>query len=101
MSRDRAGDMLFVGNGAANRDPNVYENPLQFDIERRFPRPHLGFGHGIRFCLGNHFARLEARLAVNALLAAFPDIHLCDNQEPDYNHNMMMHGLLSLDVELH
>jgi cytochrome P450 len=97
----KADDSLFIGNGAANRDPSVYENPRQFDIERKLTKPHLGFGHGIRHCLGNHLARLETRLAVNAVLAAFPDIHLSEDHEPDYNHNMMMHGLVSLDVELH
>ena len=97
----KANEMVFVGNGAANKDPGVYENPLRFDIERKFPRPHLGFGHGIRYCLGNHLGKLEARLAVNALLAAFPEIHLSADHQPDYNHNLMMHGLLSLDVELY
>lgn len=96
----KANDMLFVGNGAANRDPSVFEDPLVFNIERKFPKPHLGFGNGIRFCLGNQLGRLEARLAVNALLNAFPNIHLPDDHQPDYNENMMMRGLLSLQVEL-
>jgi len=97
----KAGDMLFVGNGAANRDPRVYDNPLAFDIERDFPRPHLGFGKGVRYCLGNLLARLETHLAISALLTEFPDIRLPADHEPDYNDNMMMHGLLSLEVELY
>ena len=97
----KANDMLFVGNGAANRDPEIFDNPQIFDIERQFPKPHLGFGNGIRFCLGNQLAKLEVSLAVNALLAEFPNIHLPENHTPDYNDNLMMHGLLSLKVELH
>lgn len=97
----KANDMLFVGNGAANRDPEVFENPLVFDIERKRSRPHLGFGNGIRYCLGNHLAKMETQLAVNALLKEFPKIRLPADYQPDYNSNMMMRGLLSLPVELY
>ncbi len=97
----KAGDMLFVGNGAANRDPEVFDDPLTFDLERKFPKPHLGFGKGIRYCLGNNLGKLEARLAINALLSAFPDIRLPADHVPDYNDNMMMRGLLSLTVDLY
>lgn len=93
-------DMLFVGNGAANRDPSVFEDPLTFNIERRSKKSHLGFGKGIRYCLGNILAKLETRLAINALLAEFPSVRLPDDHAPDYNHNMMMRGLLSLRVVL-
>ena len=93
-------DMLFVGNGAANRDPEVFDNPLVFDIERKLPRPHLGFGNGIRYCLGNHLAKMETRLAVMALLNEFPNIRLPDDHRPDYNSNMMMRGLQSLIVDV-
>lgn len=96
----KANDMLFLGNGAANRDPEIFENPLVFDIERKRRKPHLGFGNGIRYCLGNHLGKMEARLAVNALLNEFPNIRLPDDHQPDYNSNMMMRGLLSLQVEL-
>ncbi len=97
----RANDMLFIGNGAANRDPSVFDDPLVFNIERRSRKSHLGFGKGIRYCLGNVLAKLETRLAINALLAAFPNVRLPENHSPDYNHNMMMHGLTSLRVQLH
>ena len=94
-------DMLMVGNGAANRDPRVFDDPLSFDIERELPKPHLGFGRGARYCLGNQVAKLEARLALSALLREFPNIRLPDDHTPDYNENMMMRGLLSLQVELY
>lgn len=96
----KANDMLFVGNGAANRDASAYPDPLSFDLERKLTKPHLGFGKGIRYCLGNNLAKLETGLAINSLLQAFPDIRLPSNHEPDYNDNLMMRGLLSLDVEL-
>ena len=61
--------------GAANHDPRVFENPGEFDITRS-PNRHLGFGHGIHFCLGAHLARAEARLAIRNLFARFPDLGL-------------------------
>ncbi len=64
--------------GAANHDPRVFENPQTFDIART-PNRHLGFGHGVHFCLGSHLARMEARIAIMGLIQRFPDLHLaCD-----------------------
>lgn len=60
---------------AANHDPRVFDHPLQFDIART-PNHHLGFGHGIHFCLGAHLARAEARLGINNLLKRFPNLRL-------------------------
>lgn len=97
----KANDMLFIGNGAANRDPLVFTKPLKFDVNRKKTKPHLGFGRGIRYCLGNNLAKLETRLAINSLITAFPNLKLTSNHQPNYNDNLMMHGLLSLDVELY
>ena len=66
---------LFV---AANHDPRVFENPHTFDITRT-PNHHLGFGHGIHYCLGAHLARAETRIAINGLLQRFPDLELAVN----------------------
>lgn len=93
-------DMLFVGNASANRDQSVYSDPDRYIIDREKRLPHMGFGRGLRYCLGNHLAKLEARLAVTALFRAFPDMALAKNSKPEFGTNLMLHGLLSLPVEL-
>lgn len=61
------GDRVTVWLGAANRDERVFAAPDAFDV-RRTPNHHLAFGHGIHFCLGAPLARMEAQLAIGAIL---------------------------------
>ncbi len=61
--------------GSANRDERKYQDPDRFDIFRE-SRQSLGFGFGVHVCLGMHLARMETRVAVNALLDRMPDLEL-------------------------
>lgn len=68
----RAGDKVLLLFAAANRDPREFPDGDRFDVRREIDR-HVAFGHGIHFCLGASLARLETRLAFEALLRRFPD----------------------------
>ena len=61
--------------GSANRDENVFTDPDRFDPDRDTGE-HLGFGHGVHFCLGAALARLEARIAIEELLARAPRLDI-------------------------
>ena len=71
----KAGESVFLTIMSANRDPRVFEKPDTLNLFRQ-PNPHLAFGHGHHFCLGASLARLEARIAIPALLRRFPDLRL-------------------------
>lgn len=62
-----AGDTVLLLFGSANRDDHVFPDADQFDIHRG-PERQVAFGRGIHFCLGASLARLEARVALRALL---------------------------------
>lgn len=67
---------------AANRDPEVFEDPERFDIARYAPGldtpAHLSFGGGAHFCLGAHLARIESEIAIGSLVQRFDQIELLD-----------------------
>ncbi len=60
---------------AANRDPEVFEDPDRFDITRKHV-PHVAFGGGSHICIGAPLARIEAKQALTRLFQRFPDLEL-------------------------
>jgi cytochrome P450 len=97
-----AREQVLICLGAANHDPDLLDNAAVLDISRE-PRPHLGFGHGIHYCLGAPLARLEGRIAFGALLGRFPDLTLAvDRSELRWTHGdgLVLRGLDVLPVRL-
>ena len=74
-ARIKAGQELLLLYPSANRDEAVFANADTFDITRS-PNPHIAFGFGAHFCLGNQLARLELRVMVERVLARLPDLRL-------------------------
>jgi cytochrome P450 len=66
-----AGTTVFAHIGAANRDPDFFDDPDTFWVARD-PNRHLGFGLGAHFCLGASLARLEAKVALEHMMRACP-----------------------------
>ena len=76
--------------GSSNHDPDRFERPDELVLDRS-PDPHVSFGGGIHFCLGAPLARLEARIAIPALLQRAPDLHL--SGEPEWRKTFPLRGL--------
>jgi cytochrome P450 len=64
----RKGDWVALFFASANRDPSVFENPDEFDMQRENIKRHLTFGHGIHHCMGSVVARMEADKLLNGIL---------------------------------
>jgi pimeloyl-[acyl-carrier protein] synthase len=94
----RQGQSVNVMLGAANRDPEQFERPNQFDIGRSQNR-HLAFASGPHFCLGAPLARMEGEIALAVLLKRFPQMRLAD-QKPNWRPNILFRGLGSMFVQL-
>ena len=89
------GSQLFLSFASANRDPSLFPHPDRYDIDRDEPLRHLGFGHGTHFCLGAELARLEARIAIGALLSKLTHPRLADERIP-YHPSLVHRGPASL-----
>ncbi len=85
---------------AANRDPAQFKDPEKFDVARD-PNEHVAFGEGIHFCIGAPLARLEARVAFEAMLARFPRLRMKDPaMKPVYKGSYFLRGLESLPLAI-
>ncbi|MFF7213153.1 cytochrome P450 [Streptomyces sp. NPDC008238] len=93
-----AGDPVLVVLAAADRDPARFADPDALDLTRR-DNQHLGYGHGIHYCLGAPLARLEAQAALATLLTRLPDLRLAaDPADLRWRGGLIMRGLRTLPV---
>ncbi|MFC5148133.1 cytochrome P450 family protein [Streptomyces aureoversilis] len=92
------GDPVLVVLAAADRDPERFAGPDALDLSRR-DNQHLGYGHGIHYCLGAPLARLEGQTALATLLRRLPDLRLAaDPEDLRWRGGLIMRGLRTLPV---
>ncbi|HFE45306.1 MAG TPA: cytochrome P450 [Nannocystis exedens] len=94
----RRGEIVVLVLASANRDPEVFNRADELDITRT-PNRHLAFGHGVHYCLGAPLARMEGRIAVNALLARFPGVRLAVPRDRiEWRRSTLLRGTKRLPV---
>ncbi len=92
------GDYAILLLASGNRDPDVFEDPEQFDITRT-PNNHLGLGFGIHHCLGAPLARMEGQVALASLVRRAPRMALAVD-DVRYRSNIVMRCVESLPVSI-
>jgi cytochrome P450 len=101
-----AGGTVMLLPGAANRDPRVFTDPHEFDIDRANARQHVAFGFGIHVCAGAPLARSEGRVTINRLFDRTADIAVSEaahgpagDRRYEYMPTYFLRGLINLHLE--
>jgi cytochrome P450 len=97
--RIEAGETVIVMMGAANRDPEVFDEPDRLDLTRANRAEHLSLAFGPHFCLGAAMARLEGEVVFATLAERYPDARLVTDEIP-YGGSAMLRAIQSLPTEL-
>ena len=92
----RRGDGAVLAIGAANRDPEVFDDPERLDVERS-KGSNVSFGRGVHHCIGAPLARLEGRIALEMLLERYSSLRLLTDR-PAFRRGIVLRGLESLPV---
>jgi cytochrome P450 len=93
-----AGSRVLLMWAAANLDDELVDRPMEFDVTRSVARSHFAFGRGMHFCIGAPLARLEAKLAIEALLAATTWFALDPDAAPHHRPSIFLRRLGSLPL---
>ena len=101
-----AGTPVMLLNGAANRDPRLFEQPDEFRIDRPNAKVHIAFGRGPHACPGGPLARVEGRVSIERILHRMRDIRLSEEHHGppgarrfDYEPTWVLRGLSELHLE--
>jgi cytochrome P450 len=84
--------------GSANRDPERFPSPDQFDISRK-PNRHIAFGRGPHLCLGNNLSRLDMEIIFQTLIGRAKSVELLVD-EPEFKKSLSIRGPVSLPLKL-
>jgi cytochrome P450 len=95
----KQGDKVVMWYASANRDPEVFENPDVFDIERSNVRAHTAFGYGLHRCLGNRVAEAQLRILWEEILKRYDRVEVIG--EPEKLDHSFVHGVKSMQVIVH
>ena len=102
-----AGSSVMLAPGAANRDPRMFENPHEFELNRANARQHMAFGHGIHTCAGAPLARAEGKVAINRMLDRSANITVstehhgpAGDRDYEYLPTFFLRGLRSLHLDV-
>jgi cytochrome P450 len=93
------GTKIFMNFAAANRQPDLFDDPDTFDVTRKNAMRHISFGKGVHFCLGAMLAKVEARIVTAALASRIPSLRLVEGQQLEYSRNITFRGPSKLMVE--
>lgn len=101
-----AGTTVMVSPGAVNRDPSRFDNPHEFDLDRKNVREHLAFSRGIHSCPGAALARIEGRVSLERILDRMADITIdeakhgtADDRNYTYEPTFILRGLTELNIK--
>lgn len=98
--RLKPGDRVFLMLNAANRDPEVYEQPDRLFLARGGPA-HLTFGFGMHICLGFPLARMEGQVALPSVLRHWKRIELAmPEARIEWLNSMVFRGMKSLPLRV-
>jgi cytochrome P450 len=75
-----AGTIVMVLPGAANRDPRRFENPHEFQLDRKNVREHMAFARGVHSCPGAPLARVEGRVSIERILDRMSEINISETK---------------------
>ncbi len=93
----QSGSFMVAWIASANRDETQFPHADTFDITRS-PNKHLAFGHGIHFCLGAPLARLEAKIALEIMLARLPEMRRTPDTSLQAIASMILHGVKNFPI---
>ena len=101
-----AGTPVMLLNGAANRDPRLFDDPDEFRIDRPNAKVHIAFGRGPHVCPGGPLARVEGRVSIERILERMRNIRLSEEHHGppgarrfDYEPTWVLRGLSNLHIE--
>ncbi|MCX4091566.1 cytochrome P450 [Nocardia sp. alder85J] len=97
--RVAAGDQVLVCLGAANRDPEIFDRPDEFDLTRD-GGAHLAFGHGIHGCLGGILAELQTEIALERLYRDSTELTPLGDEFDWQDHSFILRGVRTLPASI-